>query len=185
MNITQTKLPGVWLLQPVVHGDERGFFLESFRADHLRAAGIPDTFVQANQSRSRGGVLRGLHYQLRRPQGKLVKVARGAVYDVAVDIRRGSPHFGQWYGHVLDDRKHEMLYIPPGFAHGFCVLGDEADFVYQCTDYYDAGSEYGIAWDDPDLAVAWPDLQVQLSAKDRLHPRLALQNPEHLPEFRA
>lgn len=175
MNVVNTPLPGVLVFEPRVFGDTRGFFLETFRDTVLRDAGIDRPFVQDNHSRSRRGILRGLHFQRRQPQGKLVRVTRGRVFDVAVDIRRGSPHFGRWFGVELDDVSHRLLYIPPDFAHGFLVLSDEADFVYKCTDYYDPGSERGVAWNDPDLAIAWPASGVEplLSAKDAALPHLA------------
>lgn len=183
MKIVETSLPGVLLLQPQVIGDARGFFVETFRNNWIRDAGIAHDFVQENQSRSRKGVLRGLHYQLEQTQAKLVRAARGAVYDVAVDVRRGSPHFGSSYGVVLDDTNGWQLYIPAGFAHGFCVLSDEADFAYKCSDYYHPASEAGVLWNDPALGIAWPDLGMdyQLSAKDRALPPLAQQT--RLPPF--
>lgn len=185
MKITETPLPGVMLLEPRVFGDERGFFLETYRESWQESLGVPGGFVQDNHSRSSKGVLRGLHYQLNRPQGKLVRVTRGRVFDVAVDIRLGSPHFGRWFGVELDDVDHRMLYIPPGFAHGFVVVSEQADFVYKCTEYYDALSDRGIAWDDPELAIAWPleGLTPQISAKDATHPRLDKQEPAQLPRF--
>lgn len=187
MNIVETRLPGVLILEPKVFGDERGFFVETFRQTWLQEAGIHATFVQDNQSRSRRGVLRGLHYQLTNPQGKLVRVARGRVFDVAVDVRRGSPHFGAWVGVELDDVRHRQLWIPPGFAHGFCVLSDEAEFLYKCTTYYDPPSDTGIRWDDPEIGVQWPAAGVpfQLSAKDAALPRLAEKPLELLPMFQA
>lgn len=185
MKVIETALPGVLVIEPKVFGDARGFFLETFSEARYREAGIPGPFVQANHSRSRRGVLRGLHYQLVQPQGKLVSVSRGSVYDVAVDVRRGSPTFGRFVSCVLDDEAHRQLYIPPGFAHGFCVLSEEADFLYQCTDYYHPASEAGIAWDDPDLGIDWPDLDYMLSDKDRVHPRLKDQLQEKLPSFGA
>lgn len=183
MNIVKTGLPGVLLIEPRVFGDARGFFVETLRAEWLAQAGLNTPFVQDNQSRSRKGVLRGLHYQLQQPQGKLVRCARGKVFDVAVDVRRGSPHFGQWTGHVLDDVTHRQMYIPPGFAHGFCVLSDEADFVYRCTNYYHPASEAGIAWNDPDVGIEWPTLDTPfaLSDKDAKLPRLKLQSA--LPDY--
>jgi dTDP-4-dehydrorhamnose 3,5-epimerase len=181
VKILATDLPDVLLLEPKVFGDERGFFLETYRADALHELGIRERFVQDNHSRSQRGVLRGLHYQLEHAQGKLVRAARGRVFDVAVDVRRGSPSFGRWTGHVLDDALHHQLYIPPGFAHGFCVLSEEADFVYKCTDYYHPQSEYGIAWDDPDIGISWPLQEVLLSARDRRNPRLAEQ--AQLPDY--
>lgn len=183
--VIKTALPGIVILEPQVFQDERGFFLETFRDDDYRAAGIDREFIQDNHSRSQQGVLRGLHYQLIQPQGKLVRVARGKVFDVAVDIRRESPHFGQWVGAILDDETHRQIYIPPGFAHGFLVLSEVADFVYKCTDYYHAPSERGIAWNDPDIDIAWPDAGVayQLSAKDQRNPRLADSAAADLPVF--
>jgi dTDP-4-dehydrorhamnose 3,5-epimerase len=174
VNVIETSLPGVLIFEPKVFGDERGFFTETFRESVFQQH-CPDVrFVQDNQSRSRKGVLRGLHYQYHNPQGKLVRVSRGVVFDVAVDIRAGSPHYGQWTGVVLDDVSHRQLWIPPGFAHGFCVISDEADFVYKCTSYYDAASDSGIAWNDPDVGIAWPELGVDfsLSPKDLVLPRL-------------
>ncbi|MFU8805240.1 MAG: dTDP-4-dehydrorhamnose 3,5-epimerase [Bradymonadaceae bacterium] len=183
MKLLSTPLPGVLVIEPRVFADGRGFFVETFRTDLLSEAGLAEPFVQDNHSRSRKGVLRGLHYQLEQPQGKLVRVTRGAVYDVAVDVRLDSPSFGQWFGCVLDDETHRQLYVPPGFAHGFCVLSDEVDFVYKCTDYYHPQSEQGIAWDDPDLAIKWPLQDVSLSEKDQGHPGLADQAPERLPKY--
>ncbi|HXH03637.1 MAG TPA: dTDP-4-dehydrorhamnose 3,5-epimerase [Candidatus Competibacteraceae bacterium] len=182
MNIIETELPGVLLLEPRVFGDQRGFFLETYRHNLLREAGVPD-FVQDNHSRSRRGVLRGLHYQLVQPQGKLVRVARGRVFDVAVDVRRGSPSFGRWVGVELDDLAHRQLYIPPGFAHGFVVLSEEADFIYKCTDYYHPQSERGVAWNDPDIGIAWPLTEVSLSDKDARNPRLHALAPTDLPAY--
>ena len=183
MKVIETGLPGVLLLEPKVFGDARGFFMETWQAARYREAGMPERFVQDNHSRSRRGVLRGLHYQLTQPQGKLVWVTRGAVFDVAVDIRRGSPNFGRWYGCVLDDVDHRQLYIPPGFAHGFCVVSEEADFFYKCTDYYHPQSEQGIAWNDPEIGIDWPLREVSLSGKDQQNPRLSAQAPENLPIY--
>ncbi len=185
MNVIETALPGVLVLEPKVLGDARGFFVETYRNAVLAPYGVPP-FVQDNQSRSRRGVLRGLHYQLQQPQGKLVRASRGRVFDVAVDVRRGSPHFGQWFGAVLDDIKHRQLYIPPGFAHGFVVLSDEADFTYKCTDYYHPQSEAGVAWDDPAIGIEWPaEIRdaLLLSDKDRQLPRLSEQAAERLPFY--
>ena len=174
MKVTATDLPGVKLIEPAVHGDERGFFVETFQAErYLAAAGIALTFIQDNHSRSRRGVLRGLHLQTSRPQGKLVRVARGEVFDVAADIDPNSPTFGRWTGAVLSDRNHHQLWIPPGYAHGFLVLSEVADFEYKCTDYYDPQSEAGVIWNDPDLAIDWPNREPTLSAKDARLPRLA------------
>ncbi len=175
VKITESPLPGVLVIEPRVHGDPRGFFVETFRESLLAQAGIPTSFVQDNQSRSRRGTLRGLHYQLEQPQGKLVRVARGRVFDVAVDIRRGSPYFGRWFGMELDDVRQQMMYVPPNFAHGFLVLSEEADFLYKCTDYYHPASERGVTWNDADIGIAWPDAGQRplLSDKDLALPRLA------------
>ncbi|CAK6697809.1 dTDP-4-dehydrorhamnose 3,5-epimerase [Synechococcus sp. CBW1107] len=186
MQIIPQSIPEVLLFQPKVFGDERGFFVETARQTVLDAAGIPP-LVQHNQSRSRCGVLRGLHYQLVQTQGKLVRCSSGAVFDVAVDVRRGSATFGQWVGAILDDVSHHQLWVPPGFAHGFLVLSDVADFCYLCSNYYHPPSEQGIAWDDPALGISWPALPegvaAQLSAKDLANPLLANQDPERLPSL--
>lgn len=185
MNVIQTQLPGVLIFEPKVFGDSRGFFVETFRDSLREECGIP-AFVQDNQSRSSRGVLRGLHYQLMQPQGKLVRVASGRVFDVAVDVRRGSPTFGRWAGVILDDTSHRQFYVPPNFAHGFVVLSETADFVYKCTDYYHPPSEAGVAWNDPDIGIEWPaeilDV-VALSGKDAALPRLKEQSPNRLPIF--
>lgn len=185
MEVKTTPLPGVVVIEPQVHGDSRGFFLESYHAERYQTNGVPVTFVQDNHSRSGRGVLRGLHYQLRRPQGKLVQVVKGEVFDVAVDIRRGSPTFGQWYGTILSEDNHRQMFVPPDFAHGFVVLSEVADFLYKCTDYYVPDDQWGIAWDDPDLGVEWPvqDLEVILSDKDRQSPKLADCGDEALPSY--
>ncbi len=180
MNIEETNLPGVFVLQPEVYGDGRGFFLETFRRNMFDDPQFHVPFVQHNHSRSACGVLRGLHYQLVQPQGKLVRCARGAIFDVAVDIRVGSPSFGQWFGARLDDENHRQLFVPPDFAHGFLVLSPVADVVYKCTDYYHPDSEEGIAWDDPQIDIDWPLDEIDkhqpvLSAKDRGWPPLADQ----------
>lgn len=171
MKVTPTAIPDVLIIEPRVFGDARGFFYESFNQQAFDAAtGTRLQFVQDNHSRSAQGVLRGLHYQLApKAQGKLVRVVRGAVFDVAVDIRRGSPTFGQWAGVELSEDNHRQLWIPPGFAHGFLVLSESADFLYKTTDYYSPEHERSIAWDDPAIGVAWPDvgLAPQLSAKDQ------------------
>jgi dTDP-4-dehydrorhamnose 3,5-epimerase len=169
-----TRLDGLVLLEPVVHGDERGFFSETWRADAWAAHGVPTEFVQDNHSRSRRGTLRGVHFQTSPGQGKLVRVARGTVYDVAVDLRRGSPTFGEWEAVVLDDESHRQLWIPIGFGHGFCVLSETADFVYKCTAYYDAATEAGIRFDDPEVGIDWPrDVELLYSERDRTAPTLA------------
>jgi dTDP-4-dehydrorhamnose 3,5-epimerase len=174
MNRLPTRLDGLVLLAPTVHGDARGFFVETFRADAWAAEGVPTEFVQDNHSRSRRGTVRGLHFQTHPGQGKLVRAARGRVLDVVVDLRRGSPTFGEWESVELDDEHGLQLYIPVGFGHGFCVLSETADFVYKCTAYYDAATEAGIRFDDPDVGVAWPrDLELLYSERDREAPRLA------------
>ena len=175
MKVVETALPGVLLIEPKVFGDERGFFLESWNAAAFAAAGIDAAFVQDNHSRSRRGVLRGLHYQIVEPQGKLVRVTQGAVFDVAVDMRRGSPHFGQWAGSELSADNHHMLWVPPGFAHGFVVLSDTADFLYKCTTPYAPVDERAVAWDDPAIGIDWPlgGTVPTLSAKDAAAPPLA------------
>ncbi|RRD66700.1 dTDP-4-dehydrorhamnose 3,5-epimerase [Comamonadaceae bacterium OH2310_COT-174] len=172
MHTCATAIPDVLILEPKVFGDARGFFLESFNArTFAQATGVRLDFVQDNHSRSRKGVLRGLHYQLQQPQGKLVRVVRGAVFDVAVDIRRGSPTFGRWVGVELSEDNQRQLWVPPGLAHGFVVLSDSADFLYKTTDYYAPEHERSIAWNDPDIGIAWPLAehgieQPQLSEKD-------------------
>jgi len=172
VDVIETRLPGVLVLQPQVHGDARGFFVETFRAD-LFASAIPGVdFVQDNHSRSTRGVLRGMHLQWRRPQGKLVRCSRGRIFDVAVDVRPDSPTFGQWVGAMLDDDNLRQMYIPPGFAHGFQVMSDMADVSYKCTDYYDPGGEAGLRWDDPEVSIEWPIDAPELSVKDQQLPRL-------------
>ena len=167
-----TKLDGPVLLQPIVHGDERGFFLETYRRSALAELGIVDEFVQDNHSRSRGGVVRGMHFQP--GMAKLVRCARGAIFDVLVDLRRGSPTFGEWEGAELSDSNHHQLYCPDGFAHGFCVLSDVADVVYMTSAYYDAERESGFAYNDPDVGIAWPGgIELTASARDAGAPRLA------------
>lgn len=176
MKATPTRIPDVMVVEPKVFGDARGFFYESFNQAAFNAAtGTAFTFVQDNHSRSSQGVLRGLHYQLPpHAQGKLVRVVRGAVWDVAVDIRQGSPTFGQWVGQELTEDNHKQFWIPPGFAHGFVVLSESADFLYKTTNYYAPQSDRGIAWNDPDLGIAWPNLGMDfvLSDKDRQQPAL-------------
>jgi len=173
MRVIETKLPGVLIVEPDVHGDSRGFFMETYSYRRYAEARITDIFVQDNHSRSARGVLRGLHYQAAPGQAKLVHVAQGSVFDVAVDIRCGSPTFGQWVGVDLSEENHRQFYVPVGFAHGFCVTSDVADFVYKCSQYYDPAAERGIAWDDPDLAISWPTNEPILSERDKRHPRLA------------
>jgi dTDP-4-dehydrorhamnose 3,5-epimerase len=173
VNVIETPIPGVLVVEPKVFGDERGFFLETFNAARFAEHGLPTAFVQDNHSRSARGVLRGLHYQRRSPQGKLVSVVRGEVFDVAVDIRKGSPTFGRWFGTHLREHEHRAVWVPPGFAHGFCVLSESADFLYKCTTLYDAADDRGIRWDDPALGIDWPLAEPVLSAKDRALPTLA------------
>ena len=173
MKVTQTAIADVLLIEPKVFGDARGFFFESFNQKAFdEAVGQRVDFVQDNHSRSTMGVLRGLHYQVQQPQGKLVRVVRGAVFDVAVDIRRSSPTFGQWVGSELSEDNHRQLWVPPGLAHGFLVLSESADFLYKTTDYYAPAHERCIAWNDPTLSVEWPDTGIapKLSAKDAAAP---------------
>ena len=182
MRVIPANIPSVLIVEPDVHVDVRGFFLETYHADKYRAAGIADVFVQDNHSRSAGSTIRGLHLQLGRPQGKLIRVIEGEIFDVAVDVRRGSPTFGKWVGVTLSAENFKQCYIPKGFAHGFAVTSGVAQVEYKCTDIYDAASEVGIAWDDPDLAITWPVSAPVLSERDKRHPRLA--EVRDLPEFR-
>jgi dTDP-4-dehydrorhamnose 3,5-epimerase len=156
VKVLPTAIPEVVVIEPIVREDARGFFLETWHAARYADAGLPATFVQDNHSGSARGVLRGLHYQLTRPQGKLVRVVHGAVFDVAVDLRRSSPTFGRWVGVELTAEGHRQLWIPPGFAHGFYTTSERADLTYKCTEYYAAGDERTLRWDDPDLAIGWP-----------------------------
>jgi dTDP-4-dehydrorhamnose 3,5-epimerase len=173
MRATPTSLSGALVIEPVVHGDERGFFQETFRADALDELGVREAWVQDNHSRSGRGVLRGMHFSLGAGQAKLVRCARGAIWDVAVDIRPGSPTFGRWDAVILDDVDHRQIYLPVGFAHGFIVTSEIADVVYRCSSYYDGELERGFAWDDPDVAIEWPAEPTAVSARDRSAPRLA------------
>ncbi len=174
MNVIETPLPGVKLIEPKVFGDDRGFFMESWNAAAFAAAGLDLTFVQDNHSRSAKGVLRGLHYQIVAPQGKLVRVTAGAVFDVAVDIRRSSPHFGRWVGYELSDANKRMLWVPPGFAHGFVVTSESAEFLYKVTDYWFPEHERTLPWNDPAIGIDWPlDAPPLLSGKDAAAPLLA------------
>lgn len=181
MNVIKTPLSGLLVLEPKKFSDERGFFTESYRKEAFVQAGITADFVQDNQSRSTGKILRGLHYQLN--QDKLIRVSYGAVFDVAVDIRHGSPTFGQWYGTQLDDENLRMMFIPSGFAHGFYVLSDKADCLYKCSDYYNPKNEYGIVWNDPDIGIKWPTTEVLISEKDKKNILLKDQLVELLPKF--
>mgnify|MGYP001430981290 CR=1 FL=1 len=174
MNVIKTKLQGCVVIEPTVFGDDRGFFLETFQAErYADLAGITLPFVQDNHSRSARGVLRGLHFQKNKPQGKLIRVVKGEVYDVAVDIRQGSPTFGQWEGIILSEENKTQLWVPPGFAHGFVVLSDTADFEYKCSDYYDPSDEGSILWNDPELNIPWPIDNPKLSEKDANAKKLA------------
>jgi dTDP-4-dehydrorhamnose 3,5-epimerase len=172
VRVVPTSLPGVLIVEPAVHRDERGFFLETWHQDKYAAAGIHGPFVQDNHSHSARHTLRGLHAQIRRPQGKLVRAVQGAMFDVAVDIRPSSPSFGRWFGVELSGDNLRQLFIPPGFAHGFCVLSDEVDVEYKCTDVYDPGGEITVRWDDPEIGIAWPVAQPLLSPRDAAAPRL-------------
>lgn len=173
MNVIETKLPGVLIIEPKVYGDHRGFFKETYQTERYSEVGIELSFVQDNHSRSQYGVLRGLHLQKTRPQGKLVSCSRGVVYDVAVDVNPNSDTFGQYVGVELTEDNHRQLWIPPGYAHGFCVLSDVADFQYKCTDLFFPEDEGGLIWNDPEVAVDWPIKQPSLSEKDKQLPTLA------------
>jgi dTDP-4-dehydrorhamnose 3,5-epimerase len=173
VKVIKTKLKDCVIIEPKVFGDERGFFLETFQVErYVELVGITLPFVQDNHSRSSKGVLRGLHFQKTKPQGKLVRVVKGEVYDVAVDIRQGSPTFGEWEAIILSEENKTQFWVPPGFAHGFVVLSDTADFEYKCTDYYDPSDEGSILWDDPDLDISWPIEHPKLSSKDASAPKL-------------
>jgi dTDP-4-dehydrorhamnose 3,5-epimerase len=169
----ETKLDGVILLEPAVHGDERGFVVETFRSDSWAECGVDVEFVQHNHSRSAKGTLRGIHFQTDPGQAKLVRCARGAIFDVAVDLRRGSPTFGQWEGHVLDDESHRQLFVPVGCGHGFAVLSDVADVAYLLSSTYDPATESGMAWNDPEVGIEWPVADPLLSERDKSAPRLS------------
>jgi dTDP-4-dehydrorhamnose 3,5-epimerase len=183
MNVSPTEHPEVLLIEPDVFTDTRGFFMETFHVEKFAAAGLPTEFLQDNHSHSVRGVLRGLHYQLQQPQGKVVRVVNGEVLDVAVDIRKGSPRFGQSVSVLLSADNRRQLYVPPGFAHGYCTLSEKADFLYKCTDVYTPADEYGIAWDDPALGIDWPQLDLLLSDKDRQYPLLS--ESDRLPLYQA
>ena len=172
MKVEKTNLPGVVIVTPKVHGDERGFFMETFNQATFGNLGLPDSFVQDNHSRSSYGVLRGLHFQYPQWQGKLVRVLNGEIFDVAVDVRADSPSFGQWVGVTLSAENKQQLYIPSGYAHGFCVTSDMADVVYKCTSLYKPDDDVGIRWDDPDVNVEWPIENPVVSAKDQAAGRL-------------
>ncbi|WP_243050014.1 dTDP-4-dehydrorhamnose 3,5-epimerase [Dyella sp. RRB7] len=183
MRVIETALPGVLVIEPRVFGDERGHFYESYHEARFKESGINTSFVQTNVSRSACGVLRGLHYQWPNPQAKLVSVLAGEVYDVAVDIRQGSPTFGQWTGVILSAANHRHLWIPEGFAHGFCVVSESATFTYQCSAPYDPAGDSAIRWNDGDIAVDWPVGQPILSAKDLRAPLLRDVSADRLPAY--
>lgn len=183
MRVTTTDIPDVLLIEPDIFRDPRGLFLETYHARRYADTGIPGPFVQDNYSQSLQGTLRGLHYQEPHAQGKLVMVTDGTVYDVVVDIRKGSPSFGRWYGSELSAENRRQVYVPPGCAHGFCVTSNRASFQYKCTDYYAPGNERGIIWNDPALAISWPVTTPILSAKDRTYKSLAEMESE-LPRYR-
>jgi len=182
MQVVPTRLPGVVVIEPDVHRDGRGFLVETFHAERYRHHGIDGPFVQDNHSRSGGGTLRGLHLQRARPQGKLVRVVAGVIFDVAVDVRRGSPTFGRWVGVTLSAENFRQCYVPAGFAHGFCVVGDGAEVFYKCTAAYDPENEIGIAWNDPSLAIEWPIREPILSKRDAANPILS-DVMDRLPEY--
>lgn len=184
MKLSETKLAGVLIIEPAIYGDARGFFMETWSQKRYAKAGLPASFVQDNLSFSVQGTLRGLHFQHPHPQGKLVYVLQGEVFDVAVDIRHGSPTFGQWEGVALSADNKRQLYIPEGFAHGFCVTSETALFAYKCTDLYNPQTEGGIIWNDPDLGIAWPDVVPILSEKDQNYPTLKQLQPRRLPSYR-
>ena len=183
MDVIETGIPGLIVIEPVVHGDDRGFFMESWNSRRYEALGIPATFVQSNVSRSGSGVIRGLHFQYPKPQGKLVSVLEGRVFDVAVDIRPDSPNFRQWAGVELSGENHRQLYVPEGFAHGFCVLSKSVLLSYLCTEVFHSEYDAVIAWNDPDIDINWPVDSGRLSAKDASAPRLRDISPEALPRF--
>ena len=172
ISVMETFIKGTYVIEPAVHGDSRGYFMETYNLRDMREAGIDRTFVQDNQSMSRKGVLRGLHFQIKYPQAKLLRVIRGEVFDVAVDCRKNSETFGKWVGVILSEENKKQFYIPEGFAHGFLVLSDFAEFCYKCTDFYHPGDEGGIIWNDPDIGIEWPetDGQLILSEKDKILP---------------
>jgi len=185
MKVIETALEGVLIIEPQVFGDARGFFLETFSESRYAESSIPEQglrFVQDNHSRSNKGVLRGLHYQINQPQGKLVRVATGCVFDVAADVNPDSPTFGQWVGVALSSENHRQLWIPPGYAHGFCVLSEHADFEYKCTAMYDSSDEGGIVWNDVDLCIEWPVENPMVSKKDAFLPALKHVDRAYLPQ---
>jgi dTDP-4-dehydrorhamnose 3,5-epimerase len=182
MKVIPTDLPGVLIVEPRVFADDRGHFFESYQAERYAAAGLPARFVQDNHSHSIVGTVRGLHYQLRHPQAKLVRVIRGSILDVAIDIRRGSPTFGRWFATELSAANRRQLFIPAGFAHGFCVPAEPSDVEYKCSDYYAADDQCGIIWNDPTLAIPWPVAEALLSEKDQLY-RPLINDRTDLPVY--
>ena len=182
MRFVATDLPGVVIVEPNVYRDNRGYFLETYHAERYRAGGIEGPFVQDNHSRSAGGTVRGLHLQPGRPQGKLIRVTEGEIFDVSVDLRRGSPTFGQWVSVTISSENFRQCYVPPGFAHGFCVVSPTAQVEYKCTDLYEPEAEIGIAWNDPTLVIVWPVAEPILSDRDRRNPTLAEIN-DMLPAY--
>ena len=183
MKVTAAKIPGLLIIDPVVHGDARGFFVETYSRDRYAEAGVSGDFVQDNLSSSRRGILRGLHLQHPRGQGKLCSVIEGEVFDVAVDVRIGSPTFGKWDGVTLSSDNKRQLYIPPGFAHGLCIVSERALFSYKCTDFYSVENEIGVAWNDEDIGIEWPIDAPLLSDKDRANPKLRDISPDRLPRY--
>ena len=183
MEIKEISLLGLFVIIPHTHRDKRGYFFESFRGDLMKKYNLPTSYIQDNQSKSEGGTLRGLHYQLKYPQGKLVRVSFGKVYDVAVDIRKGSPTFGQYYGTILSDENHIAMFIPEGFAHGYSVLSDTAIFQYKCTNIYHKEDEYGIRWDDLEIDIDWKISNPTLSKKDSNLPFLKNIQDKHIPVY--
>jgi dTDP-4-dehydrorhamnose 3,5-epimerase len=182
LSFTETDISGVMIIEPTVFKDGRGFFLETYHYNKYSENGIDIRFVQDNHSHSIKGTLRGLHYQLKHPQGKLLYVIKGEIFDVAIDIRKGSPGFGKWVSVILSDENKRQLYVPPGFAHGFCVLSEKADVIYKCTDFYAPDDEYGIIWNDPDIGIDWPEINPVLSDKDSNYNRLN-ELPENFLPF--
>ena len=181
MIIEKTEFNGLFLIKPIVHQDKRGYFFESFRDDYLEKIDLSGKFCQDNQTKSKKGTLRGLHYQLKYPQGKLVRVSLGKVYDVAVDLRKNSPTFGKYYGTILSDNNHLQMYVPPGFAHGYCVISEIAIFQYKCTEIYHPEDEYGIVWNDPQVSIDWNITDPNISNRDKELPLLS--NQKHLPIY--
>jgi len=183
LKFTEKSIPHVVLIEPTAFQDDRGFFRETFHSEKYAEIGISRPFLQDNHSHSRRGTLRGLHYQLKNPQGKLVYVVKGEIFDVAVDIRRGSPSFGRWTGDLLSEKNKRQLYIPEGFAHGFCVLSETADVIYKCTDLYAPGDEYGVFWADDAIDIVWPIKNPILSGRDLKNPMLADIEDVYLPLY--